>query len=190
MAASALAPGAPPDPVAKSIDEYGWLEEVFREHYGAVVRWSRALGIAADSAEDVAQQVFMIAQRRRGQLQEAPNIRAWLFGITRRACANFRRGHARDRARRRRADPPTNYPEPEQAAERAEAAALLQTFLGRLAPRYREVFVLVELEGVAASDAGEPLGIESGMVHARLRTARRYMARWIANHQQATRGDR
>lgn len=165
--------------VGEEAEETGWLEALFREHYGAVVRWTRALGVPAAACEDVAQQVFLIAGRRRTEVVASGRPRAFLFGVARRASANARRSHRRERARRERAEPPVAFAEPEQALARAEAAALLESLLARLSERHREVFVLTEIEGLGAPEVAEILELEPKTVHARLRTARKHMARLV-----------
>lgn len=166
-----------------------WLEAVFRAHYGAVVRWARALGSGA-AAEDIAQEVFLIAHRRRDQLADPSGLRAWLFAITRRACANARRGGARHEARRIHADPPAPLSTTEHIAERNEAAALMQAFLDRLPEAQRLVFVLVEIEGLDAPETASLLETTPTRVHARLRSARARLARFVQQRHSATRGER
>jgi RNA polymerase sigma-70 factor, ECF subfamily len=78
-------------------------EALFREHYPAVYRYgARRVGVVA--AADVAAEVFLVAWRRRGELQaqhrgvsqgERETL-VWLLGVARRVCAN----HLRSRGRR------------------------------------------------------------------------------------------
>lgn len=172
------------DAAVQADADVAWLEQIFRAHYPAVVRHCQALGVAPASSEDVAQQVFLIASRRHAQLDATCSVRAWLLGITRRACANHRRGRSREQARRQHAEPPTPLPAPEQVAERAEGAALLRRLLDRLAEQHRVVFVLVEVEGLGVPEAAAMLDVDTSTVHARLRTARKHMTRMIARHQR------
>ena len=192
MAVAAIAPI--PEPPAAPTPEDGcatapWFEAVFRGHYAAVVRWSRALGAGA-GAEDIAQDVFLTAHRRREQLGDPSGIRPWLFGITRRLCANARRGQARHEARRVHAEPPAPFPAVEQATERIEAAGVMQAFLDRLPEPQRLVFILVEIEGLDVPEVARMLELPPGRVHARLRIARERLARFVQQRHNAMRGER
>lgn len=184
MAARVLEEKVVDPATAQAHGDHAWLEQIFRAHYPSVVRHCQALGVPPAFSEDVAQQVFLVAARRRAQIDAASNVRAWLFGITRRVCANHRRGRAREQARRQHAEPPTPLPAPEQVVERAEGAALLRRLLDRLAERHRVVFVLVEIDGLSVPEASTMLGIDPGTVHAHLRTARKHMTRMIARHRR------
>jgi RNA polymerase sigma-70 factor (ECF subfamily) len=61
---------------------------------------------------------------------------------------------------------------PDEIAELRRARADLDTFLESLPEPQRAVFVLVELEGLTAPEVATALGIPSGTVASRLRTAR------------------
>src|SRR6185312_15456963 len=71
--------------------------ELFEAHAGFVLRLVRHLGVSPSDAEDVTQEVFMIAHGRLALLRNDANPRNWLFGIARRLSAN----HVRKSRRRR-----------------------------------------------------------------------------------------
>ncbi|HTU63400.1 MAG TPA: sigma factor, partial [Polyangiales bacterium] len=62
--------------------------QLFVAHAGFILRLVRHLGVPASDAEDITQEVFMIAHRRLATLQEDANARSWLYGIARRHAAN------------------------------------------------------------------------------------------------------
>jgi RNA polymerase sigma-70 factor (ECF subfamily) len=178
----------PPSEAKPQTQAIGSFDAVFRAHYARVVRWVRALGIAATETDDVAQEVFLIAHRRRDQLADGASVRGWLFSITRRTCANARRGRAREEARREHADEPAAVPDPEAVAGRRQAAEILQGFLDSLPDEQREAFVLYEIEGMKAPEAAKSLGVSPDTVHSRVRLAREKLARVVTRHRARIEG--
>ncbi len=157
------------------------LATLYRRYFGSVARWVRSLGVPAEEAEDAAQEVFLVAHRRLSRLREDASESAWLFGIARGVCANRRRG--RRRARRREA----RYAEVQalgetdldDAVHRRRAADLMQAFLDGLPEKYRLPFLLYDLEDRPAPEVARMLGIGADAVHARVRVARRRLARFV-----------
>lgn len=146
--------------------------QLFVAHAGFILRLVRNLGVPASDAEDITQEVFMIAHRRLATLQLDANPRSWLYGIARRHAANhisklkFRRGqpiaeqHAIAQA------------DPAGALELARDRALLQSALERLDDKKREVFVLCELEGLPMHEVAEIVGCPLHTAYSRLYKAR------------------
>jgi len=66
-----------------------WLEELFRRHYTKVVTW--CLRVAGDRQEayDLAQGVFVKAQRHLGAFRGDSKVSTWLYSITRSECRNY-----------------------------------------------------------------------------------------------------
>ena len=81
---------------------------------------------------------------------------------------------------RLRADPrayedlvPTSVEDPSAAVEQSEVASILRVFFEELPDRQREIFDLVELQGMTASQVATLLAIEPVSVRANLFKARR-----------------
>ncbi|MCA9718776.1 MAG: sigma-70 family RNA polymerase sigma factor, partial [Myxococcales bacterium] len=152
---------------------------LYRRHFEVVRRSVARLGIDAAELDDVVQDVFITAYRRRGDFDpRRGSTRAWLLGISRRVAFRYRRSRAR-RLRKTAAlasEPrPRRDPERELAAREAEAA--LRAFLDSLDEERREVFVLGELEGLNRRELGRALGINPNTAYSRLRAARGAFAR-------------
>jgi len=66
-----------------------WLQELFRRHYTKVVTW--CLRVAGDRQEayDLAQGVFVKAQRHLGAFRGDSKVSTWLYSITRSECMNY-----------------------------------------------------------------------------------------------------
>lgn len=155
----------------------------FRAHYGRVVRWMVVLGVPSAAADDVAQEVFLVAHRKFDQLRPDASEAGWLMAIARNVASTHRRGAARARARERHASPPAAAPDPEATVMRSEAASLIQSFVETLPDEQRVVFAMYELDGASGSEVAEALGLSRHTVHSRIRLIRDKLARFIARHQ-------
>jgi RNA polymerase sigma-70 factor, ECF subfamily len=154
-----------PAPLDVALDVAG----AFREHYPFVLRVLIGLGVPALDADDVAQDVFVVAHRRRAAFDGRRSLRGWLYGIARKLAQN--------RRRRRRLDgtgalPAATTGDPERAAAEAEALLIALRCLDRMSARLRETFVLAELEGLEAPVIAELLALPLNTVYSRLRLAR------------------
>ena len=163
-------------------------EDLFRAHYGRVVRWLSVLGVSQAAVDDVAQEVFIIAHRKFDQLRPDASPAGWLMGIARNVAATHRRGARRTAVRERHADEPNPAPDPEANAMCNQAARLLQDFLETLPEEQRLVFAMYELDGASGSEIAETLGISRHTVHSRVRLIREKLARRLA--RQRARNDR
>lgn len=155
------------------------LEAFYAEHARQVLGWAIRLGGPRLDPEDIAQDVFAIAFRRMHTFRADSSPSTWLYGITRNVIANARR-----RARIRRWVGLEDVPEledlrargPDAQVDRRRRRQVVQEALEALAPRYREVLVLCDLEGRSAPEAGEILEIPAGTVYSRLHYARKAFA--------------
>lgn len=149
--------------------------ELFDAHAPFVLRLVRHLGVPSSDAEDVTQEVFMVAHQRLVTLQRQESARSWLFGIARRVAAN----HVR-KTRRRRTDSAQPVDElsaadsgdPSLELELARDRALLMRALDRLDEDKRAVFVLFELEGLVMPEVAEMVGCPINTAYSRLYAAR------------------
>ncbi|HET6582902.1 MAG TPA: RNA polymerase sigma factor [Nannocystaceae bacterium] len=146
--------------------------ELYRDHFGFVTRSVQRFGVPEASAEDVAQDVFLVAQRRFSGFEGRSTTRTWLFGIARRVAKDHRR--SRDRLRRRldRLGPTEPALAPEDATMRMWAVDRLQLALASLDAGRRAVFVLCEIEGMTAPEVATLLAANLNTVYSRLRQAR------------------
>jgi RNA polymerase sigma-70 factor (ECF subfamily) len=138
-------------------------------------------GVPDEQLEDATQEVFVIMHRRWGAWGSGPQ-RAWLYGVTRRVASTQHR--TRQRRHRKLAALPTP-PEAPRADERLEdqhRLELLAHTLEQLDAERRDVFVLVELEGLSAPEVALALGCKLNTVYSRLRRARAAIARAMAQY--------
>lgn len=148
------------------------LGAIYSEHAGFVWRSLLRLGAAPAEAEDLLHEVFLVVRRRLADFDEDRSLRAWLYGIARGVAANHRRGRRREEARLDRLPEPNPPMTPEEGLQRARAAALVAEFLATLDEPRRQVFELMDIEGLSGPEVAEALQIPLMKVHTRLRSAR------------------
>ena len=150
------------------------LAAAYRADAGFVWRAVQRLGVPADAAEDAVQEVFLVAQRRWPEFDASrASRRGWLHGIARGIASNLRRGRARADRKLVVLEPGGAQEAPDVALARADARRIVGGFLDSLEPHHREVFALVDIEGLRGPEVAAMLGIELAAVYSRLRLARK-----------------
>ena len=150
------------------------LAEMLRMHFRDVWRIVRRFGVPENSADDAAQEVFIIASRRLADIVPGSE-RPFLFASAVRVAANARRalGARRecqaDEHLPERIDP---RPSAEALLDQKRLRQMLDRVLDQLTDDLRVSFVLYELEGMSSPEIAELLGIPVGTVASRLRRAR------------------
>jgi len=153
----------------------------------AVFRWALMFARDPDEAEDVAQEVFVRAHRLLSQYRSDGSLEAWLYAITRRAAYQTLRTRKR---RSRLALSPGARPlrevyttDPGGRVDRERAAAVIREMFSELPPRQREIFDLIDLQGLTPAEVAERTGMKAVSVRANLFKARSTIrARFLATH--------
>ncbi len=146
---------------------------LFRQHYAWVWRLIRRLGVDEAQVDDTAQQVFLTANDKLGQISVGRE-RAFLAGVAQRVAANARRSAARrkdcpdDEEIQRQASDGT----PEQLLDLKQRRARLDRWLDAVPRELRAPFVMFELEGHSLQEISSILELPLGTVKTRLRRAR------------------
>ena len=173
---SLLAPGtrAPVSAARPSALPDALLGEWFRAHASQLWRFVARLGVPAHSIEDVVQEAFVAASRRRDDIGDG-QARGFLFAAAIRLSANYRQ---RAHVRRERSDGEhiehNAAPEPdaEQLLMEKRMRELLDGELSALSDEHRAVFVLYELEGFSVPEIARLLELPLGTAASRLGRAR------------------
>lgn len=150
------------------------MAELLPAHFRDVWRVVRRFGVPERSADDAAQEVFIIASRRLADITPGSE-RAFLLATAVRVAANARRSLAT----RREVEDTNEIPERVDPGPSAEALLdqkrlrqMLDEVLDGLTDELRVSFVLYELEGLSSPEISKLLGIPIGTVASRLRRAR------------------
>jgi RNA polymerase sigma-70 factor (ECF subfamily) len=156
--------------------DLGALGEIYDRYSRDVWRAvRRSLGDSAD-VEDVVHQVFLKLPQIAPSYDGRDSCRGWLCGIAVHLAMRHRRGAGRFRrmlASFTHAFTGHSPLDPERLAGGQEEVAVLERALATLSDKKRAVFLLVELEGLTAEEAGRALEIPAATVRTRLFHARR-----------------
>lgn len=143
----------------------------------AVFRWSLTFARDPDEAEDITQEVFVRVHRQIGGYRSDGPLDAWLYRITRRTATQIRRKRGR---RGRLALSPAARPDrdvyttdPGGRVDRQRAATIIHELFSELPRRQREIFDLVDLQGLSPAEVAERTGTRPVSVRANLFKARK-----------------
>jgi RNA polymerase sigma-70 factor, ECF subfamily len=166
---------------------FGELPEAwFRAHFSRLWRLVARLGVAPLGVDDVVQEAFIAAARRRTDIAEG---REWAFLVGSALRLSWNHRH-RAAARREvavgeglelEASP---LPDAEQLLIEKRARLELEQALSALSDAHRAVFVLYELEGFSAPEIAELLELPLGTVASRLGRARAQFSKQAARLQR------
>jgi RNA polymerase sigma-70 factor (ECF subfamily) len=150
-----------------------WAERALLERYGAHVErvLTHILGSHAD-LDDLAQEVFVRALGRVGDLHDASGLKSWLSAFA----ANVAREALRSRRRRwwQVLRPPEETPDLPAPSASAEDRASLRAFyevLGAIDPDARVAFALRYVEGMELTQVAEACGVSLATVKRRIKAA-------------------
>ena len=166
------------------------LAQIYDAHFDFVWRNARRLGVSEASADDVAQDVFMIVQRRIADFDGRASMQAWIFGILVRVVRDHRRTFRRKGARNVSLEHDLAQDlgaapglTPVEQAERAERMRLLDKLLGQLDEDKRTLLILSEYEEWTLREIAELYGSNTNTIHSRLRAAKRAFEQAYARSQ-------
>jgi RNA polymerase sigma-70 factor (ECF subfamily) len=176
--AAGVAPQAARADEARTLPTF---EQIYAERFDDVIRWLRALGGLDADLDDLAQEVFLVVQRKLHGF-DGGNLGAWLFKIAKNQVSDHRR-RAWVRRVFRGLQPSTAaesvplhgraFPTPHEALERREAWSFVAQTLNKMPLAQRTAFVLFEIEGYGGEEIAELEGIPLSTVWTRVHYARR-----------------
>ncbi len=161
------------------------IRQLVTDHHESVYRYAYRLSGSSADAEDLSQQVFLIAQTKLDQLREVDAARSWLFTILRNCFSKS--------LRRQQPVPATNLEL--NVDEIAEEMPLegpfdeerLQTTLNQLPDEFRIVLLMFFFEDCSYREIADRLGIPIGTVMSRLSRAKGYLrSRLLASEYQGS----
>ena len=157
--------------------------ELVRRYEGKIFRLAQHITQNREDAEDVLQETFLKAYEHLGQFQGNSKFYTWIVRIA--------VNQALMKLRRRRTDKTVSMdetidtgedvvvreiaawdPNPEERYSREELSEILNTAVDSLAPPYRTVFVLRDIEDLSTEETAEALDLSIPAVKSRLLRAR------------------
>ncbi len=149
---------------------------------------------AAD-ASDVLQEVFVKVFKGIKGFNGDSSLKTWIYRIAVHEASNHRRGWVRRHWREPVSVDDTESPsaaaasqaasserDPYQVLEQAEREVVVKQALASLAPPYRTVLVLREIEGLPYEEIAQVLGLAVGTVKSRLMRGRELLRRKLAGY--------
>ncbi|MGF1581818.1 MAG: RNA polymerase sigma factor [Gemmataceae bacterium] len=174
-------------------------ERVFHEYAPRVYNLARRmLGNDAD-AEDVTQEVLLQVIRKLDTFRGEAQFPTWLHRVT----VNMALAHRGKRARREEREVSESFGsfpdngqlggpvkrwdvEPERQAINRETQDLIEQAVADMPEKYRDVYVLADIEGLSNSDIGDLLGLSIPAVKSRLHRGRLLLRNALAPHFEET----
>jgi RNA polymerase sigma factor (sigma-70 family) len=155
-----------------------WFAAVYAAQYGRIISYGRRRLAEPDAADELAQEVFVVAWRRRAEVPD--NVLPWLYGVARRLLAN----------RRRAAPAALPLPDPELMPGPSEPDAVarltdVRAALTRLSPADQELLRLIGWEELTVAEAATVLGCSRTTAAVRLHRARRRLTDLLASPRPA-----
>jgi len=167
------------DPPAQRMGpDHAWFTGLYQAHHAAVVRYGRRRLGDLDAAAELAQEVFVVAWRRRREMPD--RSLPWLYGVARRLLANeWRARRAIPELRPRIAADDLGQPDGE--ADAVVARVDLRAALARLSDADREVVLLAAWEGLGVAELATALDCSRTAAKVRLHRARRRLRSALAD---------
>lgn len=158
-------------------------DDVLEREFGERLRETSSLAFRVaygvlrnrEDAEDVAQEAFVRAHDRIGQLRDRDAFKAWLVRMSWRLSIDRYRSNKR-RAVREQAVEVDEGPSAEQVAEAQERSERLWAAIDELPEKLRIAVVLGAIEGHDIAEVARLLEIPEGTVKSRLFLARKALA--------------
>lgn len=170
----------PAAPQASAPQASAAFEQFFREQYPVVVRI--ALGVVGDgqSAQDVAQEVFISALRRFGDPASSDQAPAWVRAAAAHLALNSIRSERR-RARRQQLSGAEVAPTgPEEAVLDRESVIEVRRALSRL-PRRAATVLVLRHNGLSYAEVAQAMNVTVGHVGTMLRRAESALRKELQN---------
>jgi RNA polymerase sigma-70 factor (ECF subfamily) len=145
------------------------FDTLYDRHAGRVFHLLRRLTANEAEAEDLAQETFLAAYRSLASWRGEGAFGTWLGGIAVRLYANARR-RAHPETALLDEDACLTSPDADPLAHclRQEQQKSIEQAIAALPPLYREVFVLVQVEGLSCREAARWLDVPPGTARWRL----------------------
>jgi RNA polymerase sigma-70 factor, ECF subfamily len=164
------AEAAPESAPEDAAEEQLSFDEVYDRYFDDMWRALRRLGVPEMSAEDAAQDVFVIVHRRLSEFEGRSQLRTWIYGVALNVARSYRRKLARARSS---VDTLTaNESTPDRDAAQTQALQIVDETLQAMDSEKREMFVLKEIEELTAPEIASILDLKLPTVYTRIRAAR------------------
>jgi RNA polymerase sigma-70 factor (ECF subfamily) len=166
-------------------DDPAAFEEFVRRYGGRILGFGMRVCGEPEDAKDVAQETLIQAYRSLKDVDEPKALRSWLFRVVSNACLMRRRKRKHEPQRelsldelmpRGVEDAEIEIPDarhlPEDEAAREEVREAVHVGIKKLAPEYRMVLLLRDIEQLSTRETADALQLNESTVKMRLHRAR------------------
>lgn len=178
------------------------LEQLLEQVSPVVMRFGMRMCGRPEDAEDVLQDTLMLVVRSLPDFRGASSLSTWLYSLARSACSRKRRkskyapafmASLHQPEGREATDRPDEARPADEALAERQVGEVLERAIAQLDPKYREVLVLRDVEGLTAPEVAEVLGMRLPAVKTRLHRARvlvrKAVVPWLGEGAAAGRPD-
>lgn len=164
-------------------DDQAAFQMLVERHQAAIRGFLRRLA-AGDhgTADDLAQETFLLAYRKLHTLKAGGSLVSWLHTIAYRQFLQDRRKQARQQVM---AEPPEPGHDPRQAMD---ASILLPALLSHVNEQERACLTLAYAEEMSHPEIGEITGLPLGTVKSHISRGKRKLQEWLLEHDHSLSG--
>ncbi|MDZ4857790.1 MAG: sigma-70 family RNA polymerase sigma factor [Candidatus Hydrogenedentes bacterium] len=162
---------------------------IVSQYQGVVCATAYSVTGNVHQSEDIAQEAFVVAWQRLGDLRDVGKLPAWLCGIARNIAKNLQRRMERDPLGRAGELSPVDAPESVDlvaALDDKEREALVWKTIEAIPLEYREPLVLFYREGQSVRNVAAALGVSEDCAKQRLARGRKMVKGHIAQVVETT----
>jgi RNA polymerase sigma-70 factor, ECF subfamily len=164
------------------------FEELYRQHSGRLFNLTFRM-VGADAAEDLLQEVFLLAHRKLAGYRGESTLGTWLYRLATNHCLDHLRGRQHQMGR------VTDSLDDDGAAEPVNAGPIggpitrmdLERAIEQLPPGCRTAFVLHDVEGFEHREIAEMLGVAEGTSKSQVHKARLKLRGILGRREAAAR---
>lgn len=128
------------------------------------------------SADDLAQDTFLLAYRKLHTLKSGSSVSSWLHTIAYRQFLQFTRKHARSQVM---AEPPEQSHDPQSAVD---ARIMVNHLMAYVSDEERACLTLAYSKGMSHPEIGKITGLPIGTVKSHIQRGKQKLQQWLQDH--------
>jgi RNA polymerase sigma-70 factor (ECF subfamily) len=149
------------------------FEELYQQHSSRLYNLAYRMAGTANDAEDLLQDIFLLAYRKVGSFRGESSLGTWLYRLAMNHCLDVLRSRqARMGQQTDSLDDEVAHVPVTRSAMGAVSRIDLERAIGQLPPACRAAFLLHDVEGFGHQEVGTILGISEGTSKSQVHKAR------------------
>src|SRR5262245_47447576 len=160
------------------------FEELYQVHATRLYNLAYRMAGTAQDAEDLLQEIFLLAYRKLGSFRGESSLGTWLYRLAMNHCLDVLRSRqARMGQQTDSLDDETGYVPAAKGQIGAVSRIDLERAIGHLPPACRAAFLLHDVEGFGHQEVGAMLGISEGTSKSQVHKARLRIRMYLTQQQ-------